>query len=217
MRIGSGFCFALCLVTGLSAQIRGVGSVVNPAGGTGTPGVTRTLGSVVNPASGGLRVASPGQIRGISTGASRARTVYAYPVYIGGGYYTTPYISQDDSAAASPAQPNVTVVMPPQAPVTPVIINVYPGASTDHPDQANAPPQPAADDTSVLEPSHYLIAFKDHTIYAASAYWVDGDTLHYFTAGNTHNQASLALVDREFTERLNKEAGVDVKLPASAK
>jgi hypothetical protein len=46
---------------------------------------------------------------------------------------------------------------------------------------------------------------------------VDGDTLHYFTAGNVHNQASLALVDREFTERLNKEAGLDVRLPAPAK
>jgi hypothetical protein len=43
---------------------------------------------------------------------------------------------------------------------------------------------------------------------------VDGDALHYFTDGNHHNQVSLGLVDRDFTEKLNKEAGVDVKLPA---
>jgi endonuclease YncB( thermonuclease family) len=66
---------------------------------------------------------------------------------------------------------------------------------------------------STAEPSHYLIAFKDHTIYSAVAYWVDGDTLHYFTSANTHNQVSLSLIDRDLTERLNKESGLDVKLP----
>ena len=69
-----------------------------------------------------------------------------------------------------------------------------------------APPQ--------AEPVHYLIAFKDHTIYSAVAYWVQGDTLHYFTDGNTHNQVSLALVDRDLTAKLNKDSGVEVKLPA---
>ena len=53
------------------------------------------------------------------------------------------------------------------------------------------------------------------TIYSAVAYWVDGDTLHYFTTGNTHNQASLSLIDRELTERLNRELGIDFKLPAA--
>jgi len=45
------------------------------------------------------------------------------------------------------------------------------------------------------------------------AYWVDGDTLHYFLPGNTHNQVSLALVDRDLTQRLNRESGVEVHLP----
>jgi hypothetical protein len=220
MRIGASFCFTLCLATGLCAQIRGVGSVVYPAGGPGTPGVTRTIGSVVNPA-GGVPHAVVPATRRTGAPASRTRGVYAYPVYIG-GYYTAPYISpydESDSSAYPPAQPpaqtNVTVVMPPQQPVTPVVINYnYPPA---------APPANAdvagdqTQDSSAAEPSHYLIAFKDHTIYAATAYWVEGDTLHYFTAGNVHNQASLSLVDREFTARLNKEAGVEVNLPAPAK
>jgi endonuclease YncB( thermonuclease family) len=64
---------------------------------------------------------------------------------------------------------------------------------------------------------HYLIALKDHTIYSVVAYWVDGDTLHYFTAGNVHNQASLSLVDRDLTARLNKESGMEVNLPPAAK
>jgi hypothetical protein len=205
---------ALVLATCLAAQVRGVGSVVNPAGGVGTPGVTRTLGSVVHPATGTVRIGP--NYRGttvLGTG------VYAYPVYVG-GYYTTPYISQPDPAAAAPAQPNVTVVMAPQQqPVTPVIINnnYYSGAAPVNP-AAQGQLQPAGDETApAIEPAHYLIAFQDHTIYAATAYWVDGDTLHYFTAGNVHNQVSLALVDRAFTERLNKEAGVELKLPAPAK
>ena len=53
----------------------------------------------------------------------------------------------------------------------------------------------------------------DRTIYAAVAYWVEGDTLHYFTSGNTHNQASLSMIDKPLTDRLNKELGVDMKLP----
>jgi endonuclease YncB( thermonuclease family) len=69
-------------------------------------------------------------------------------------------------------------------------------------------PEPAADS------ARYLLAFKDHTIYSAVAYWVDGDTMHYFTTGNTHNQASISLIDRELTERLNREMGIDFKLPA---
>jgi len=117
----------------------------------------------------------------------------------------------------------VTIVMPPQQ-VTPVIINVGPGGGqyttttqrqpgvydvperqfVDQSDQSAAAP--------AEEPAHYLIAFKDHTIYVALAYWVDGDTLHYFTSGNTHNQVSISLLDRPLTERLNKESGIDFKL-----
>jgi hypothetical protein len=140
-------------------------------------------------------------------------------VYIGSGYYT-PYITPDAPMGAAPAMQPDSAPLPQQQPVTPVIINYNygtPPPPAGPPDMGSARPQPAADEDTASEPSHYLIAFKDHTIYAATAYWVDGDTLHYFTAGNVHNQASLALVDREFTERLNKEAGVDVRLPAASK
>jgi len=212
MRIGTGLGFILCLATGLWAQR---GSVVYPAGTAATPGVTRSLGSVVNPAQGGTRVPIP---PGHRTAPSRASAVYAYPVYIGSGYYT-PYITQDAPLGAGPAmQPDGGAPPPAQQPVTPVIINYnYSTPPPPVPDLNSARPQPAAEEDSSAEPSHYLIAFQDHTIYAATAYWVDGDTLHYFTAGNVHNQASLALVDRDFTERLNKEAGLDVRLPAPSK
>jgi hypothetical protein len=229
MRIGALICFALCLVADLPAQSRGAarpagpspivvgtfGSVVNPGSPAGTPGVTRTLPSVVNPAGGGIHLVVPGQSRGVSNTGPRFRGAYAYPVYIG-GYYDTPYISQQEPMAPPPGQPNVTVVMsPPQQPTPVIINNFYPGSSPMNPDgvRAQAQQQDSDDAAPATEPAHYLIAFQDHTIYAATAYWVDGDTLHYFTSGNTHNQVSLGLIDRQFTERLNKEAGVEVKLP----
>ena len=218
MRIAVGFILAICFAASLFAQPRGAqpagisGSVVYPAGAPGTPGITRITPSVVHPGGGGPpRPVVPGQNgRGGYTGVSGR--VYAYPIYIG-GYYSAPYVATDGYGAAAPVQPD-PVPMPAQAAPTPIIINnYYSGAPAAN--QEAAPQQPAADEaTPTIEPSHYLIAFLDHTIYAAAAYWVDGDTLHYFTSGNVHNQVSLALVDRAFTERLNKEAGVDVKLPA---
>ncbi len=47
--------------------------------------------------------------------------------------------------------------------------------------------------------------------------WADGGTLHYFTTGNTHDQASISLIDRELTNRLNRELGIDFKLPPDRK
>ena len=146
---------------------------------------------------------------------------YAYPVYIGAyGYGDSLY---DPSASAPPAQQqqqgNVTVVYPPQP--APVIINQYgvQGQTEARPQRPPtslyiSPSDETADQPSAPEPARYLLAFKDHTVYSSIAYWVEGDTLHYFTSGNIHNQVSLSLVDRDLTERLNKESGVDVRLPA---
>ena len=75
------------------------------------------------------------------------------------------------------------------------------------PSQTGAPT-----DTSQRDADYYLLAFKDHSIYSAVGYWVDGDTLHYITTGNVHNQVSLSLVDRDLTLQLNKGRGVQVTL-----
>lgn len=58
----------------------------------------------------------------------------------------------------------------------------------------------------------YLIAFKDQTIQASYAYWVDGNTLHYVTVQGSHNRATLDLIDREMSDRLNRERNVDFSL-----
>jgi hypothetical protein len=201
-----------------------------PAGSSALPGVQRTTGSVLYPGGGGPQIGIPAPlfgnpfgVRGLQSGFGRPANpgrrgggaVYAYPVpvYVGGyGMYDGSYAPYGTEPAAQ--QPNVTVIMPPQAP--PVIINQFgPGTAPAQgmpPAAQETPPveeqQPASD-----QQTHYLIAFKDHTIYSAVAYWVDGDTLHYFTTGNTHNQVSISLIDRALTERLNRESGLEVKLP----
>src|SRR5215510_6263301 len=209
MRTLIGFCVIFSLASLSFGQNRpgitgSFGNVVFPGGTSSTtPGVLRSFGNVVFPGTGGPRVNVPFSITDPSFGARLGANVagqnvlrqsgfgggrrggttvipYAVPVYVGGGYYEQPPVQQ---------QPNVTVIYPPQqTPVT--IINQF------GPPPAYAP----ADTVSVYQspvtsggnatgqsmsdqPSGYLIALKDHTVYSAVAYWVDGDTLHYFTTG----------------------------------
>jgi len=197
-----------------------VGSALYPAGAV----------PPVNSGSPFVNTSIPGRV-GVGRDRFRAPRssgafLYPYPVYVGGGYgggyYGNGYY--DSSYAGQPGygpeqqQPNVVVVYPQQQP--PVIINQFgPGdpqmATRVQPQNLVYPPagSQAEEPPVAAETSHYLIAFKDHSIYSAVAYWVDGDTLHYFTTPTTHNQASVSLVDRELTDRLNKESGAEVKLP----
>lgn len=207
--------------------VSGFGSVVFP--GTGglpgaglprfghpfsitNPGFARGLSGVVSgrvPYGGG----QPGRFPGRQP---FVYVPYAFPVYAGG---FDPYVQQ---------QPQVTVVYPPPQP--PVVINQSFGAPAQ-PMVQELPagearedvtdikvyqaPSRSSEEMAAAAPSapYYLVALKDHSIYSAVAYWIDGDTLHYFTNGNIHNRVSLALVDRELTERLNRERQVDVRLP----
>jgi hypothetical protein len=213
MRTLAQFLLVLLASSCLFAQNRGGSfsppSIVIPSGGAG-----------VRPGGNGFGRTGAGY-NGFRNPGRTIGPVYAYPVYVGGyygGYYGNYYDGSYDASYAGqqapPQQGSVTVIYPPQP--APVIINQFgpppdsQNANAAGPVQSQTWEQP---DTSTSEPPHYLIAFKDHTIYSAVAYWVDGDTLHYFTTGNTHNQVSVSLVDRELTARLNKDSGVDVKLP----
>ena len=53
-----------------------------------------------------------------------------------------------------------------------------------------------------------MIAYKNHAIYAALAYWVEDKTLHYVTTQNRHNQASMDLIDLTLTKSLNEDRQV---------
>jgi len=128
-----------------------------------------------------------------------------YPVFIGGGYYAAP--GGYDYGYANPAP--VAVVNPAfqTDSVNPQIV-----------DYSNVPlPEPASNtDENGLrddQPTIFLIALTDHTVVAAIAYWVDGDTLHWVSRDAKPNHMSLSLVDREFSKQLNDERHVEFKLP----
>jgi hypothetical protein len=223
MRTLLGFCLALLAATSLPAQnqsgfvqplpgIMSTGSVVHPGGTSSMPGVQRTTGSVVHPGGSTSQIGIPGVrplgLNGVRTpfrnGTGAYAYPYAYPVYVGGYGYDMPVQQQ----APQPGQPNVIVIYPPAPPPAPLPTQMY----YTQPPQPSVIEVPQAQDQQ-QEATHYLIAFKDHSIYSAVAYWVDGDTLHYFTNGNTHNQVSVSLVDRELTKKLNENSGLEVKLP----
>jgi len=224
MKLPGAVIVAFLAVGPLSAQywsVGGFGNVVFPGLGH-APAGGNPWGNVISPAApAGQAVAANrygGLVPGFRAGTGRrssrgaASGIYAYPVYIGGYGYNY------GSAPAQADQPPADGAAPSQPPV---VINQYFGA----PPAGDGPPPdsassnfhyyqaPANQDAVPSESTYYLIAFKDHTVYSAVAYYTEGDTLHYFTAGNVHNQVSLSLVDRQLTEQLNRAHNVDVRMP----
>ena len=151
--------------------------------------------------------------------------IVPYPVYYGGYYY--PY----DAPLAPPQGYEGDYGYSQQQPAPVVILNQNfrpdngygqgPYGSAPPPPPAQTPPAPndqnqgqaAAGDAS---PSIiFLIAMKDHTIFPAVAYWVEGDTLNYITAQGVRNRVSLDLVDKDFSKQLNKERSLDFALPGT--
>jgi hypothetical protein len=136
-----------------------------------------------------------------------------YPFFYGGFGYSDPYFSNPYPNYAS--YPSAGYSNP-----APVIIsqNYYygyaPAESSPAPRVEEYRPEPAApSEPRKEEASLYLIAFKDHNIRAVLAYWADGATLHYVTMDHEQKQTTVSSVDRELSERLNRERNVRFGLP----
>ncbi len=148
-----------------------------------------------------------------------------YPVFYGGGYYDyeapAAPIASDSQYSVQYSNSDYQMTQPPI-----VIINQYFKPDSANPvirDYSNVPlpepaPQAANTGDSAVNTSDqqvmFLIAMKDHTIYPAIAYWVDGDTLNYITVQGAKNSVSLDLVDRDFSKQINKERKVEFGLPS---
>jgi len=146
-----------------------------------------------------------------------------YPVFYGGSFY-------DYDAPAAPvagyAQQSYPGTGYDQAQPPVVIINQYFRPDTANPvirDYSNVPlPEPSPQAANTVDSAAntsdqqvmFLIAMKDHTIFPAIAYWVEGDTLNYITVQGAKNSVSLDLVDRDFSKQINKERKVEFGLPS---
>lgn len=196
------------------ASPSGFGNVVFPGTG-GPPRVRSSSGIRANPPRRGS-----GGHQGHQGGPGRGALIVPWVVPVG-GYY--PY------AEPEPVQqePNVTVVVPQQPPAQVIINQNFAPEAPARPVVREYEVDPSGNgniyesrrrevETTAAPPEErrsYLLAFKNHTIYIAFTYWLEGDTLHYVTNDGIHNQISLDLVDVALSTKLNRERAVDFHLP----
>jgi hypothetical protein len=203
----------------------GTGGGVFRGGGTGG-GVFRGGGGIGH--SGGFRggYGGYGGYYGGYGGYGGYYSPYLYSGFgLGYGYwpwyanygYDNGYGYGSDPAYSYPIyqpSPNVTMVYAPPAaaPTTVYVERADPATRPrDEYGQEIQRPRSAPDADSSI----YLIAFRDRSIFAAVAYWAEGGTLHYVTQEHEQKQAPLSSVDRDLSDKLNRERGVAFSLPAS--
>jgi len=210
----------------------GFGRISNPGAFFGTTGGAG-FGRMIYPGTGAPVVGRNPRVPGspliavppnVAHGAHGFQNAVAYPVFYGGSYYDydappAPTAGYSQSDYQVPGYEDLT-----QPPV--VIINQYFKPDSANPvtrDYSNAPlpppgPPPTANDQAAAPSANeqqvmFLIAMKDHTIFPAVAYWVEGDTLNYITVQGAKNSVSLSLVDRDFSKQINQERKVEFGLP----
>jgi len=211
----------------------GFGRLSNPGGVVGTTGGAG-FGRLIYPGTGAPLVGRNPHLPGsplvalpprVAHGAHGFAAAVPYPVFYGGSYYDyeappAPMAPYSPDAYQVPGYEQMT-----QPPV--VIINQYFRPDSANPvvrDYSNVPlPEPGsrleppANDQSAAGSDQqviFLIALKDHTIFPAIAYWVEGDTLNYITLQGVRNSVSLGLVDRDFSAQINKERKIEFGLPS---
>jgi hypothetical protein len=219
----------------------GYGRILFPGGGgpsaTGGAGFGRVLSpGMPNPPSvaapvnsnvGMTFVGGPPPINESNRRGGRSQGVIGVPMFVGGYNafdpnwnwgYGTPY--------SQPAQFVVPAEPRPDSPV--VIVNQYFNSDASGtrpvPQLPNAPepsgvPQPSSAGNASLAGDRdrdtiFMIAMKDHSIYAASAYWVEDGTLNYITIQGDPNSVSMDLVDRDLSQRLNRDRRIPFGLPS---
>jgi hypothetical protein len=192
------FAFGVsCCAVILTAQVRvapPVPSPSRPALGL-TNASSRPLGGVALPTF-PARPAAPRKAR--TTHAAR----YIGPVYYVPNAYDYPYDSSADLPPDAYVEPQpVRRRLPP--PQQRMDTRVDDGTTISY-EQPEPPPE-----------NYYLIAYKNHTVYPALSYWIDGQTLHYVTTDNAENQASMAFIDVAQTTKLNSDRAVPFIAPVN--
>jgi hypothetical protein len=136
------------------------------------------------------------------------------PAYSSGPYY-------NPQPAAQPGAPTVVINQNFQTGAVHPQFRDYSNVQLPEPGVTTAPPSATAAQTAPQaapaddQPTLFLIAMRDHTIFPALAYWVQGDTLNYVTLQGAQNRVSLSLVDRDLSKQLNGERNVPFRLPAA--
>ena len=164
---------------------------------------------------GGGAVLVPYPVDGFSSGYTVHNPPPGYYDPIFGGY--TPAYSSGPYDNPQLAAPTVVINQNFQTDAVHPQFRDYSNVQLPEPGVTTAPPGPAAAQAAPADdqPTLFLIAMRDHTIFPALAYWVQGDTLNYITLQGTQNHVSLSLVDRDLSKQLNGERNVPFRLPAA--
>lgn len=218
----------------------GFGSVSYP--GTGRAPSTQVPGAITNTGFGtALGNSVRGVPQGGGRRGYYRNNSVGFPIFYGGGFYgyndlppgggyPPPY--EAGYGEGSPQQSSPVVIINQNfrsEPLNPVMHDYSDGNLPAGVPQIGGPPQtgmtlhespttPYAGVNSAQpggfdQPTIYLLAFRDHTILPALAYWLDGDTLNYITQDSVHNRVTLDLIDRDLSKRLNDERRVEFHLP----
>ncbi len=165
----------------------------------------------------------PPQVQNHGTGL--AATVSGRPLQLGAPGVRRPHFPVVGPIWYPLQQPMIWYQLaPPQAPITVVqqqspIVSVNPNYVPDTAKPlmreyfAESKPYEAKEVKAANAPSVTLIAFKDGSLVQAVAYWYEGDTLHYVKPDHKVEKAALAIVDKESSERFNRERGLSFKMP----
>jgi hypothetical protein len=144
---------------------------------------------------------------------------YGYPYYYGGYPYYDPYSYGYGAGYAYAPSYNYGYTSAPAQSSPPVVIvnNTQPQSESVRPErdviQYRDEPETRQNATR-YQPPDYSIAFRNHQIVHAIAYWVKDGRLHYVTQDHVLRDVPLGDIDRLFSEQINRDKGVDFRLPA---
>jgi hypothetical protein len=215
-------------------SLGGYGNVLYPGTGHAPNSAANTFPAQLGATVAGRSYAYPFSAPRYSHPGHSRSVIVPYPVFVGNGYYggyapdayATPPPQEDQSYWDPNAAPSVVInqTFVPDHPAPLVreysgdpdpsgatTMRLYPSPQTNP--YADAQQQAQARRQADPQPTIYLLAFKDHNIVPALGFWLEGNTLHYVSVEHSMNQASLDLIDRDLSQRLNDERGVDFKLP----
>jgi hypothetical protein len=137
-----------------------------------------------------------------------------WPDYYGdSGYGDYGSVGYPTAGYSYSPSPNVTVIYPPALPAAAPVYVEQAGPALREYDEYSQPVVPSRGLGASASSPLYLIALKDHTIYAAVAYSVQVDTLLFVTLWNEQKRAPLNLIDRGLSIQLNRERHVNFQLP----
>ncbi len=129
-----------------------------------------------------------------------------FPVYFG-GYDEFGY------TASTPA-PNVLIVQQPPAYLMLQEAPRQTAAGEVHEYTLAPSTPPAATDE---EPPAFAIVLRDGSVHSAAAVTVQDDVLHYVEPDGRHMRVALSAVDREATQRRNRDRKLNLQLPPASR